>query len=224
MAKKFQLDSDWYNYEREQLAKVAKRLFENANRRIRNIRGRGLTSPAYASVMETGGEFYVKGASTEELVKEIARCLTFLNSDDGSTVAQAKKYTRAIQQATPDLTPNESKKVWEIYRRLREEYPTFFASPKSSRGRYDSDSIVNEIRDKVIESRKRVIGGLGGDLPNFAGFSSAFKSSAAAQENEIMNIIKAFRAKIEDTVNSIIETYDGKRLDFGFLKIHVDVD
>ena len=223
MAKKFKLDENWYQYERQQLAKVAKRLFENANRRIRNIRKSGLISPAYESVMATGGEFFVKGASTEELVKEIARCLTFLNSDEGATVQSARKYTKAIENAQQGLTPNESKIKWEIYSKLKQMYPTYFAD-KLTRRNYDSDRVLQAIENKIIEKRRSVYGGIGGDLPGFSAFKSNFQSLSNSQEQAIMQIIESIRRRIEDTVNNFIDTYDGKNLDFGFVRVHIDVD
>jgi len=222
MAKKFKLDEKWYQYERQQLAKVAKRLFENANRRIRNIRKSGLTSPAYESVMSTGGEFYVKGASTEELVKEIARCLTFLNSNEGATVQSARKYTKAIENMQ-GLTPNENKIKWEIYNKLKQMYPTYFAD-KLTRRKYDSDRVLQAIENKIIEKRRSVYGGIGGDMPGFSAFKSNFQSLSNSQENAIMQIIESIRRRIEDTINNFIDAYDGKNLNFGFVRVHIDVD
>jgi len=223
MAKKFKLDENWYQYERQQLAKVAKRLFETANRRIRNIRKNGLMSPAYSSVMETGGEFYIKGASTEELVKEIARCLTCLNSNEGATVSTARKYTKAIENSQQGLTPNESKIKWDIYSKLKQMYPTYFAD-KMTRRNYDSDRILQEIERHIVEKRRSVYGGIGGDLPGFSAFKSSFQSLSASQEQAIMQIIEKIRRHVEDNVNNFIDNYDGKRLDFGFLRLHIDVD
>lgn len=222
MAKKFKLDAEYYNMERRELAKVAKRLFENANRRIRNIEKNNLISPAYSAVMATGGQFYVKGSTTEELVKEIARCITFLNSDDGATVQSARKYTKAIENANPELTKGENRVKWEIYNKLKELNPVVFGS-KYDRRNYDSDQILDEIERKIIKARKSVYGGVAGDMPGFSDIKSSFGNMAAAQENAIMSIIISMRKKFEDTVNGIIDTYDNKDFDFGFYRIHTDV-
>lgn len=198
MAKKYSIYPEWLEYERRELYnQVAKRIFENANRRYRNMKAKGLYSPAFVNARDTGGEFHAKGKSTEELVKELARAITFLN-DNTSTVASAKKYMKAVQAATPNLTAAESKIMWEMYHKLRQAYPEILMST-SSKHRHDSDRLIEEISKTIIDKRSYVYGGLGGDLFSNAD-TAGFKNESAQRERALMSAIKEVRKKVEDMV------------------------
>ena len=198
MAKKYSIYPEWLEYERKELYnQVAKRIFENANRRYRNMRAKKLFSPAFQNAKDTGGEFHAKGNTTEDLMKEIARAVTFLN-DNTSTVASAKKYMAAVQAATPNLTTGESRIMWEMYHQLRQAYPEILLST-SSKHRHDSDRLIEEITKSIIDKRSYVYGGLGGDLFSNAD-SSNFRNETTQREKALMSAIKEVREKVENMV------------------------
>lgn len=220
MGKKFQLEPEWTNYTRKQIAKVAKRIFENANRRLRNIGKNQLLSPAYEAAMSSGGEFHVKGKSAEDILRELFRAVNFLNADT-STVLSARKYTKAVENASPNLTENEVKAKWEIYSKLQQMYPAYFAA-KSTRKYRDSDRIIKEIEERILEKRRSVYGGIGGDMVGFSMPKIDILSSANAQARAYAEILESVKRSIEDRMNNFIDSYDGKNLSFGFIRIKVD--
>lgn len=206
MAKKYDIQPEWDEYTRQELYRqVAKQIFENANRRYRNIIKKGLYSPAVDAANATGGEFHSKGSTVEDLLKEIARAITFLNSDT-STVASAKKYTKAVESATPELTKNENKIVYDFYRKIRAEFPSYFYSV-SSKHRHDSDRLLEEITEKVIQMRKRVYGGLGGDLFSSASLAQ-FKNDSLQRERALITALQEIRKNVQSQVQAFGESIE----------------
>lgn len=194
MAKKWRVDrAAMFQWTLEELRKKAKQVFETANRRMRNIKHaqqyRGAVSPAYERAMETGGLFSKRGKDKRGLIREMNRAYSFLNSDDGSTVSSAIKYGRELRDATPNLTPEELKIVYQTYRDTEKKYPAFIGGKRSASS-YGSDRLMAYISQMVLGERSRVYGGLGGDL------LSSEKKTIDATLDERRNAIQAMSDKM----------------------------
>lgn len=103
---------------REELYKVAKQIFQNANRRLRNLEKNGLYSPAYAAAMKEG-YFGARGKDFNQLTHEYARAIAFLNMQT-SNVSGARTYERHIQSLIGNVSPQQKKAIFEIFRRVEE--------------------------------------------------------------------------------------------------------
>lgn len=193
-SKKWRVDrAAMFQWTLEELRKKAKQVFETANRRMRNIKryikSKGAVSPAYERVMETGGLFSKRGKDKRKLIREMNRAYAFLNSDDGSTVRSAMAYGKELRAATPNLTQEELKIVYQTYHDMEKKYPAFIGG-KQSKASYGSDRLMVYISQMVLSERSRVYGGLGGDL------LSSEKKTIDATLDERKNAIKAMSDKM----------------------------
>ena len=87
----------------EELKQVSSRLNSAANKRLRRMEqlGEDKYSPAYSSIMKSGGDFSVKGKLTKTDIKnEIQRASGFLSAKTGkvSGVRQHRKKIREIEE------------------------------------------------------------------------------------------------------------------------------
>lgn len=187
---------------------IGKRLFENANRRVLNIRSKkDLISPSTSEVIKQG-RFSAKGKTKEELIKEVLRANNYLNQID-STVKGAKLFTANIEKQTPNLTPAERSVVWDIFDNLRQNNPAYFENLKRNAGLYgDSSQVRKNIVSKVKEYRHEIPSGLGGDL--LSRERKDIKATAAERQQAIEDIKRFFRETI-DRENAKIERKMKKR-------------
>lgn len=107
---------------REELYKQAKQIFQNANRRLANLKKNGLLSPAYSAAMREG-KFGARGKDYNALTHEYARAIAFLNMNT-STVAGAKSYESNLKSLVGDLTPNKRKLLFEAFKRIEQSHLT----------------------------------------------------------------------------------------------------
>lgn len=169
---------------------VGKRLFENANRRVRNIRvKKDLVSKSVYDVMHSGGLFSARGKDKDQLINEIRRANNFLLQQD-STVKGAKQYTADVNQRTPNLTADEKKIMWDIYRNIEANHPIYMAELKRKTGAYgDSHRLVRYVETVVKQNRALFPSGLAGDL-----VSSTKKEirATAGERSRAIEEIKAY--------------------------------
>lgn len=125
---------------REELYKHAKQIFQNANRRLRNLEKNGLLSPAYAAAMKEG-KFGARGKDYNQLTHEYARAISFLNLQT-ATVAGAKQYEKHIVSLVGDITPKKRALLFEVFRKVEE---TNLIGAKM----YGSDRLIQRISKEV---------------------------------------------------------------------------
>lgn len=181
---------------------IGKRLFENANRRVTNIRWKkDLISPSTTEAIR-GGRFSAKGKDKEQLIREVLRANNYLNQND-STVKGAKLFTANVVTQTPNLTPNERRVVWDIFDNARQNNPAYFENLKRNAGLYgDSSQFRRNIEIRVKEARHDLPAGLGGDL--LSRDRKNITATAAERMQAIEEIKRFFREKI-DKENAKIE-------------------
>lgn len=125
---------------REELYKHAKQIFQNANRRLRNLEKNGLLSPAYAAAMKEG-KFGARGKDYNQLTHEYARAISFLNLQT-ATVSGAKQYEKHIVSLVGDITPKKRALLFEVFRKVEE---TNLIGSKM----YGSDRLIQRISEEV---------------------------------------------------------------------------
>ena len=212
--------------DRKELSAIAKRIFENANRRMANIRAHGLEtySEVQQSILKTDGRaFRARGKSDIELVNAIRRAHFFL-TQYGSTVKQALEVEKERRAAHPNLTREETRVVNRIYNQLHEKYPRFFEKLRNNN--YSSDPYRQMVETMVISARKTVFGGLGGDL--FADTKREIKASAAerqyAFEMTLANGAKEIEKADKKLDRQIKRSHYTKSPKFSAKDVIVDID
>lgn len=193
---------------------VGKRIFENANRRVRNIRvKKDLISPAVYDVKKGGGLFSAKGKDKEQLIREILRADNFLKQQT-STVRGAKQFTREIDRLQPNLTPRERSVVWDIFHNIEANNPIYFAELKKKNGLYgDSHRLVREIETVVRNQRAVIPSGLGGDL--LSRDKKEIRATAGERSRAIENLKQFFRNKYDKIEKEIVRK-SGKSLSIAY--------
>lgn len=97
----FTVDTDWIRAETRSLKAEVSRKASMANKRLKRLEQKGLTSsPAYKQWFESGGQkFSVKGKSYNELQAELARVNHFINAKT-STIRGVNNTLREIAKTT----------------------------------------------------------------------------------------------------------------------------
>ncbi len=146
-----QLIKDVQNLTRSELAKVCRRYFDMANKRINRLDSSGLLSPALHSVMKEG-KFYAKGADLHKLQHEFSRCIAFLNMET-STVTGARKYEKHLENIMGGkLSSNQKSVLFSAFRRIREVTPAGLMS-------YGSDRLIQYLADEIRSEDENINAG-----------------------------------------------------------------
>lgn len=192
---------------------IGKRIFENANRRVRNIRAKKLMSESVYDVMHSGGLFSAKGKTKEQLIDEIRRADNFLKQLD-STVKGAQRLTRNIADIQPNLTPGERNVVYDIYRSLESTNPIYFAELRKKNGLYgDSDKLMRQIEQVVYKKRVDYPQGLAGDL--LSRDKKKIAATYAAREKAITEIKLFFQKQFSQAETQIVKS-SGKSFEMNY--------
>lgn len=188
--------AELFNLDKKQLSAIAKRIFENANRRLSNIRVHGLTGYSESAsevLISDGKRFSGRGKTKGELVSTIWRANNFLTQND-STYKAALANRKAVAERLPNLTQKE-KNLWlRANERIFQQYPRFFEY--LHRNAYASNQYRQYAVDVFKSARGNIVGGLGGDL--FSGEKRTITATAAEREKGFFDAI----AKIEKYVKT----------------------
>lgn len=97
----FTIDTDWIRAETKALKAEVSRKASMANKRLRRLEAKGLTSsPAYKMWLESGGaNFSVRGKSYNELQAELARVNRFIDAKT-STIRGVNRVLQDIAKTT----------------------------------------------------------------------------------------------------------------------------
>ena len=89
--------SEFEKYTPAQQREIVSRLGSAANKRLKNLTSKGITTPATIHLQQSGGKISVKGKSGEELKQELFRAKQFLKSSL-STVSGYRKLQKAVKE------------------------------------------------------------------------------------------------------------------------------
>lgn len=120
---------DFNKLQEKDLKLVVGRLVSAANKRLRRMKNKGLTSPAMVSLARSDGGllFSVKGKNTNQLRKEYARARNFLSKETSTIKGYSKvlkKTVKTLRDRGIELSPDELENVFKVWNKLVEIDPT----------------------------------------------------------------------------------------------------
>lgn len=133
---------------RKEMYADAKKAIDAANKRIKRLEASGLFSPALESVKKHGGKFSTKGLNRNQLLREYAKAVEFMNMKT-STITGAKVYEKQIAMKLSNkaktLTIDQKKTLFKAVRRTMEANPTLSDL-------YGSDRLIRFVADEVADN------------------------------------------------------------------------
>lgn len=166
---------------RKEMYKDAKKAIDAANKRIKRLEASGLFSPALESVKKHGGKFSTKGLNRNQLLREYAKAVEFMNMKT-STTTGAKVYEKQIamklSNKAKSLTIDQKKTLFKAVRRTMEANPTLSDL-------YGSDRLIRFVADEVADNND--------DL------DSLLKSSFTELDRNYKKFVKGFGISLDDT-------------------------
>lgn len=110
----------------DDLKQLTQTLSSTANKRIKRIVNKEMSSPAVAKVITHGGLFSTKGKNLNQLRQEFTRAKNFLQSQT-STISGYKTWKRKTISRMKDrnisISEQEFFDFWNIYNQLEERHP-----------------------------------------------------------------------------------------------------
>lgn len=165
---------------RKEMYKDAKKAIDAANKRIKRLEASGLFSPALESVKKHGGKFTTKGLNRNQLLREYAKAVEFMNMKT-STITGAKVYEKQIamklSNKAKSLTIDQKKTLFKAVRRTMEANPTLSDL-------YGSDRLIRFVADEVADNNE--------DL------DSLLKSSFTELDRNYKKFVKGFGISLDD--------------------------
>ena len=165
---------------RKEMYADAKKAIDAANKRIKRLEASGLFSPALESVKKHGGKFSTKGLNRNQLLREYAKAVEFMNMKT-STITGAKVYEKQIamklSNKAKELTIDQKKTLFKAVRRTMEANPTLSDL-------YGSDRLIRFVADEVADNND--------DL------DSLLKSSFTELDRNYKKFVKGFGISLDD--------------------------
>lgn len=165
---------------RKEMYKDAKKAIDAANKRIKRLEASGLFSPALESVKKHGGKFSTKGLNRNQLLREYAKAVEFMNMKT-STITGAKVYEKHVamklSNKAKSLTIDQKKTLFKAVRRTMEANPTLSDL-------YGSDRLIRFVADEVADNNE--------DL------DSLLKSSFTELDRNYKKFVKGFGIGLDD--------------------------
>ncbi len=165
---------------RKEMYADAKKAIDAANKRIKRLEASGLFSPALESVKKHGGKFSTKGLNRNQLLREYAKAVEFMNMKT-STITGAKVYekqiARKLSNKAKTLTIDQKKTLFKAVRRTMEANPTLSDL-------YGSDRLIRFVADEVADNNE--------DL------DSLLKSSFTELDRNYKKFVKGFGISLDD--------------------------
>ena len=170
---------------REDLATYTRALVRESNKRLTNMKKRGITTPATAFIRKHGGKFSLrtrKGRekNVAELREEFQRAKGFIESETSTVrgfrtwetkVADTLKTNAGIDYNS--LTETQKRRFWQVYAKLEEtdqanvyggNYRTsvkeIYDAVKSGLRKKDIDTFVIELNNNIYESTEKDFDGV----------------------------------------------------------------
>lgn len=170
---------------REDLATYTRALVRESNKRLSNMKKRGITTPATAFIKKHGGKFSLKTRkgrqkNIAELREEFQRAKGFIESETSTVrgfrtwetkVADTLKTNAGIDYNS--LTETQKRRFWQVYAKLEEtdqanvyggNYRTsvkeIYDAVKSGLRKKDIDTFVIELNKNIYESTEKDFDGV----------------------------------------------------------------
>lgn len=170
---------------REDLATYTRALVRESNKRLANMKKRGITTPATAFIKKHGGKFSLKTRkgrykNVAELREEFQRAKGFIESETSTVrgfrtwetkVADTLKANAGIDYNS--LTETQKRRFWQVYAKLEEtdqanvyggNYRTsvkeIYDAVKSGLRKKDIDFFVIELNKNIYESTEKDFDGV----------------------------------------------------------------
>lgn len=170
---------------REDLATYTRALVRESNKRLSNMKKRGIITPATAFIKKHGGKFTLKTRkgrqkNVAELREEFQRAKGFIESETSTVrgfrawetkVADTLKTNAGIDYNS--LTETQKRRFWQVYAKLEEtdqanvyggNYRTsvkeIYDAVKSGLRKKDIDSFVIELNKNIYESTEKDFDGV----------------------------------------------------------------
>lgn len=165
---------------RKEMYKDAKKAIDAANKRIKRLEASGMFSPALEAVKNHGGKFSTKGLNRNQLLREYAKAVEFMNMKT-STVTGTKVYEAQIamklSNKAKNLTIDQKKVLFKAVRRTMEANPALSEL-------YGSDRLIRFVSDEVASNNE--------DL------DSLLKTSFAELDRNYKSFVKGFGLDLDD--------------------------
>ena len=170
---------------REDLATYTRALVRESNKRLSNMKKRGITTPATVFIKKHGGKFSLKTRkgrqkNVAELREEFQRAKGFIESETSTVrgfrswetkVADTLKTNAGIDYNS--LTETQKRRFWQVYAKLEEtdqasvyggNYRTsvreIYDAVKSGLRKKDIDTFVIELNKNIYESAEKDFDGV----------------------------------------------------------------
>ena len=170
---------------REDLATYTRALVRESNKRLTNMKKRGMTTPATAFIKKHGGKFSLKTRkgrekNVAELREEFQRAKGFIESET-STVRGFRSWETKVSDTLKtnagidynSLTETQKRRFWQVYAKLEEtdqanvyggNYRTsvreIYDAVKSGLRKKDIDTFVIELNKNIYESTEKDFDGV----------------------------------------------------------------
>ena len=165
---------------REELASATRVLVRESNKRLTNMRKRGLTTPATAYIKKHGGKFSLKTRrgrekNVAELREEFQRAKGFLESET-STVKGFRAWENKVSETLKtnagidynSLTETQKRRFWQAYAKLEEtdqanvyggnyrsSVKEIYDAVKSGLRKSDIDAFVVDLSNSLYKANKK---------------------------------------------------------------------
>lgn len=108
------------------MQKITGRLVSAGNKRLRRAEEKGITSPAFAYIENSGGYFSTKGKNLNQLRAEFVRAKNFLEAET-STIKGAEKFInesiKALKNEGVNVSRDNFQEVMKLYESLKRDSP-----------------------------------------------------------------------------------------------------
>lgn len=165
---------------RDDLAYYTRALVRESNKRLTNLKKRGIATPATSYIKKHGGKFSLKtrrgrNKNVAELREEFQRAKGFLESET-STIKGFRKWENKVAETLKNnagidynsLTESQKHRFWQVYSKLEEtdhanvyggNYRTsvreIYDAVKSGLRKKDIDAFVIELNQNIYQSTKK---------------------------------------------------------------------
>lgn len=117
---------DFSKLTKPQLRSAVQTLSATANKRLKALAQKGMTTPSAQQAEKGGGKFSTRGKNLNQLRSEFFRAKNFLESKT-STLRGYKNFVKEniekLKEKGVNVTPEQFNKFWQTYNRLKEVNP-----------------------------------------------------------------------------------------------------
>lgn len=142
-----QLPKNFEKMKRDEFIKQIQPTIDAANKRLKRLEQSQLLSPAYDSVINSGGKFSLKGKDRNAVLKEASRAIAFMNMDT-STLQDAKRYeenfARKLSNKAQNISKDQRKVLFNAFRKIEQISPVGL-------NLYGSDRLIRMLGDEITD-------------------------------------------------------------------------